>query len=121
MISRGHLVEKHEGRGIEELEKLTGPPIAPKMTASACCAAVSASSVSGDPVASIEACKVFRFCQIQRASIVNVKGKKERASTHAAQQVFLKFKLNLRSLLRHHPENLDFVKPGIYGTIGFRK
>lgn len=34
----------------------TGPPIAPRITASALMAAASASSVNGDPVASIDAC-----------------------------------------------------------------
>ena len=42
-----------EGRGGKA--RRTGPPIAPKRTASAFLAAVRASSVRGEPVASIEA------------------------------------------------------------------
>lgn len=43
-----------------EFEERTGPPIAPKRIASASFAALRASSVSGEPVTSIEA---FRSCQ----------------------------------------------------------
>lgn len=63
MVSQGRPDEKHGNRSME-WKTLTGPPIAPKMTASARFAAVSASSVSGDPVASIEACNMLRSCDV---------------------------------------------------------
>ena len=70
---------------MEKRGKFTGPPIAPKMTASACFAAASASSVNGDPVASIEAYKLLRLCQILRtSSLWDFMGMKGRAATHAA-------------------------------------
>lgn len=43
-------------------ESLTGPPIAPRITASAFLAAVRASSLNGSPVASIEAWEVVSSC-----------------------------------------------------------
>ena len=107
---------------MEALEKLTGPPIAPKITASACFAAVSASSVNGEPVASIEACKVLRLCQsLRTTSCLNAKRMKEWVATHTAQQVFLNIKLDLRLMFCYHPKNLQFVKPEICATSGSKK
>ena len=48
--------------GTNTLERsITGPPIAPRMTASAFLAAMRASSDNGDPIASIEAFEIFRW------------------------------------------------------------
>jgi len=65
--------------GCERIER-TGPPIAPRNTASAFLAAVRASSVSGMPLASIEACAVIQW---------RIEGRGAVRGAYAAEEVFL--------------------------------
>jgi len=70
-----------------------GPPMAPSMTASAFLAAVRASSVSGDPVASIEA---WEELSVGGRGVI---AWTLRQHTYAAEQVFLEVEFDIWSLL----------------------
>lgn len=81
----------------------TGPPIAPRMTASAFFAALRASSVSGEPVASMEhwhhdvSQKLNRQC----TGVID--------RTYASEQMFLEIELDIGSLFLDNSKDLDNV------------
>ena len=72
----------------------TGPPIAPRRMASAAFAALSASSVKGEPVASIEACK--------RIQLSWFSGEWSWGKAHTPQKMILKIKFDLWSFFLYH-------------------
>ena len=72
----------------------TGPPMAPRRTASAFLAASRASSVRGEPVASIEA---LGHCQPTRLANGRI------GHAYTAQQMFLEVEFDLRSFFLHYP------------------
>lgn len=75
----------------------TGPPIAPRITASAVLAAVRASSVKGEPVASIDACVALQSWA-RKLFLTSL----HRLHTHATEQMFSKVEFDVRPLLRDH-------------------
>ncbi len=82
--------------------KLTGPPIAPRMMASAFFAAVRASSARGEPVASMEhledqlaSTSAPRFLRIDHS--------------YPAEQMLLEIELDFVSLLLDHSKDLKFI------------
>ena len=92
-----------EGRsGRDGKARRTGPPIAPRRTASAFLAAARASSVRGEPVASIEAWTFNVSRETMAGGALN-----ERSVTYPAQQVFLEVELDLRSFFLYYAEDLD--------------
>lgn len=72
----------------------TGPPMAPRRTASAFLAASRASSVMGEPVASIEALGRRQPMRLANGRIEH---------THTAQQMILEVEFDLRSFFLNYP------------------
>lgn len=103
----------------EKKQRLTGPPMAPRMTASAALAALRASSVNGLPglsavfVASMHA---FRFCK----RILKDDGLGKR--TYSAEKFFLEMKAGFWLAFLKRSKNLlkmsfEYLSIGIHDTL----